>query len=87
MEYLVPKADEENNTEEDESGTDQHKRTPGSLWSPDIDPNIPKKFKHEDVCQSIKGRILNRKGDEETMPLKLPIYSGTQDMNKEMLET
>ena len=60
----MPKADEENNTEEDESGTDQHKRTPGSLWSPDIDPKIPKKFKLENVCQSIKGRMLNRKGDE-----------------------
>jgi len=59
LEYLVPKADEENNHEEDESRNDQDGRKPGeregSLGSSASEQKCPDKFKLEGVNPSSKG--------------------------------
>ena len=52
LEYLVPKADEENNNEEDENHSDQDGRTPGErelegslMWSSASEQKCPEKLK------------------------------------------
>ena len=76
LEYLVPKADEENNNEEDENHSDQDGRRPGErelegslMWSSASEHKCPEKLKLDgesetDPLQEPKPiRILKRKGD------------------------